>query len=110
MIFFDLLLKLSTYYNDHSISHNLRTIFEMASEGNVVDDEDFVEWFEKAIESMNLEEGVDYRYRGESIHTVYVKGCVGMRLLMSADNELGNFACDYFRHRQQESKELPTQD
>jgi hypothetical protein len=101
--------KFASLYGNHAPVHSLRIIFTMITEGLVVSDEDFEEWFSAAIEFMGLEKGVHYRYRGEGIDTVYVKGCVGIAMLMGADNEIGEFTRNYLQELHQHTCDLQCQ-
>jgi hypothetical protein len=95
MIIDDLNRIVNRLQNNERLVFCLRKIFEIATEGRVVAEEDFINWFEDHIRVMNLQQDIHYTFRdnllmaGRDLDSIYVRGSVGLNMLLRADNNIG---------------------
>lgn len=75
----------------------LRIIFEIATEGMLVDENIFENWLEEHVRVMGLQQDIHYTFRdqllmeGRGLDAIYVRGSVGLNMLLRADNEIGAY-------------------
>lgn len=98
----DLDHKLARLISNNSCCHSLRIIYSIITGATLVTEEGFLTWFTTKVEQLRLVENIDYRYQGESINSVRVKGHVGFMMIALEDNESGNYARNFHQRRRAE--------
>lgn len=71
------------------LTFSLYGIFQTITEGTVVDEDDFIRWFEEESKEMRLIEGTDYAYCCDrEIDSIVVRGNVGLAMILRSGNEI----------------------